>query len=939
MWKTTLNGLLAHKLRFVLTALAVFLGVAFMAGTLVLTDTVGQAFDDLFASANAGTDAVVREKSEFEDQFGQAVRSPIPATVADEMAAIDGVKTAEGNVAGIATIIGTPEEVEKQIEEGEGGLGRRRGGNGPPALGFNWPTVEALNPLRLVEGEAPTSEGFDADTAAATEAASAPAAETGDSAPLTPVDTYCDRCEIVVDKASADAEDLKVGDDVIVTTAVGTGTYELVGIVTFGSVDSPAGSSMTAWATDVAQQVMGYGDSYFDVRVVADDGVSQEELVDNISRSLEVRAGVVAGISKVAGKLGSQEVSEGVAELKLDLEVLTGEQLTEEDQNDIADQLGFFNTFLLVFAGVALFVGVFIIYNTFSIIVAQRTREMALLRAVGADRRQVLLSVMGEALIVGLLASALGLGAGIVLADVLQSALAALGFDLSSTNTVIGVRTIVASMVVGTLITLVSAFVPARKAAAVPPIAALRDVSVDTSGRSVARVAWGVGVVVLGALTLAIGLFTDAGNSIALVGVGAVVVFLGVIVLGPLMARPLSSVLGAPVRRFRGTPGTLARANAMRNPKRTSATAAALIIGVGLVGFITIFASSATASIGAVIDKAFLADFGVDSGSFGFGGLPPELADEIRQLPGVETVDDGAGNEVKAVSGIRVGAAEIDDSPVQVTAVDPATINSLFDVGVSEGAIEGAGPGDIFVLRDKAEEKGWDLGDTVTVNFARTGEQDLTIVAIYDEPEPAGTWTIPISGFEENFDPSQQVDIQVYVNYADDVDLEEAREQLEATVFEVAPNGEVQDQTELKKSITDQINQILIVIFALLALAVIIALLGIANSLALSIFERTREIGLLRAVGMTRSQVRTTIRWESVIISIMGTLIGLVVSLFFGFAIFQAIRDTGFEVFSVPVLQLAFIVLVAAVAGVVAAIFPARRASKLDVMESITTTE
>lgn len=922
MWKTTLNGLLAHKLRFVLTALAVFLGVAFMAGTLVLTDTVGQAFDDLFASANAGTDAVVREKSEFEDQFGQAVRSPIPATVADEMAAIDGVKTAEGNVAGIATIIGTPEEVEKQIEEGEGGLGRRRGGNGPPALGFNWPTVEALNPLRLVEGEAPTSEGFDADTAAATEAASAPAAETGDSAPLTPVDTYCDRCEIVVDKASADAEDLKVGDDVIVTTAVGTGTYELVGIVTFGSVDSPAGSSMTAWATDVAQQVMGYGDSYFDVRVVADDGVSQEELVHNIEAAIDGGA-----------------ITAADGEHDLDLEVLTGEQLTEEDQNDIADQLGFFNTFLLVFAGVALFVGVFIIYNTFSIIVAQRTREMALLRAVGADRRQVLLSVMGEALIVGLLASALGLGAGIVLADVLQSALAALGFDLSSTNTVIGVRTIVASMVVGTLITLVSAFVPARKAAAVPPIAALRDVSVDTSGRSVARVAWGVGVVVLGALTLAIGLFTDAGNSIALVGVGAVVVFLGVIVLGPLMARPLSSVLGAPVRRFRGTPGTLARANAMRNPKRTSATAAALIIGVGLVGFITIFASSATASIGAVIDKAFLADFGVDSGSFGFGGLPPELADEIRQLPGVETVDDGAGNEVKAVSGIRVGAAEIDDSPVQVTAVDPATINSLFDVGVSEGAIEGAGPGDIFVLRDKAEEKGWDLGDTVTVNFARTGEQDLTIVAIYDEPEPAGTWTIPISGFEENFDPSQQVDIQVYVNYADDVDLQEAREQLEATVFEVAPNGEVQDQTELKKSITDQINQILIVIFALLALAVIIALLGIANSLALSIFERTREIGLLRAVGMTRSQVRTTIRWESVIISIMGTLIGLVVSLFFGFAIFQAIRDTGFEVFSVPVLQLAFIVLVAAVAGVVAAIFPARRASKLDVMESITTTE
>lgn len=919
MWKTTLNGLLAHKLRFALTALAVFLGVAFMAGTLVLTDTVGQAFDDLFADANADTDAVVREKSEFDDDFGQAVRSPIPEAVADEVAAVEGVKSAEGNVAGVATIIGTPEEVAKQIEEGGGGLGRNRGGQGPPALGFNWPVDQALNPLILVEGEAPTTDGFDAEAAAA-------AAETvadPESAQSPPgIDTYCDGCQIVVDKASADAEELEVGDEVVVTAAGGTGTFELTGIATFGTADSPGGSSVVVWATDVAQQVMGYGATYFDVRAVAEDGVSQVELVDNINAAIEGGAVAITG-----------------AERDLDLEVLTGEQLTEEDQDNIAEQLGFFNTFLLVFAGVALFVGVFIIYNTFSIIVAQRTREMALLRAIGANRRQVLLSVMGEALIVGLLASALGLGAGIFLADLLQSALVALGIDLPSTGTVIGTRTIVASMLVGTLITVVSAFVPARKAAAVPPIAALRDVSIDTSGRSGARVVWGIVIVVLGALTLALGLFTDFGNSIAFVGIGAVVVFLGVIVLGPLIARPLSSVLGAPVRRFRGTPGTLARANAMRNPKRTSATAAALIIGVGLVGFITIFASSATASIGAVIDKAFLADFGVDSGSFGVGGLPPELADEIRGLPGVETVDDGTGNEVKAVSGIRVGFAEIDDSSAQITAVDPATINSLFDVGVSEGAIEGGGPHDIFVLRDKAEDEGWKLGDTVTVNYARTGEQDFTIAAIYDEPEPAGTYTITIEGFEENFDAADQVDIQVYVNYAPDVDLEAAREELEATVFAVAPNGEVQDQTELKKSITDQINQILAVIFALLALAVIIALLGIANSLALSIFERTREIGLLRAVGMTRSQVRTTIRWESVIISVLGTLIGLVVSLFFGFAIFQAIKDTGFEVFSVPIAQLAFIVVIAAVAGVVAAILPARRASKLDVMESITTTE
>ncbi|MCZ7529796.1 MAG: ABC transporter permease [Acidimicrobiia bacterium] len=725
MWKTTVHGLLAHKLRFALTALAVFLGVAFMAGTLVLTDTIGKAFDDLFASVNEGVDAVVREESPFDDDFGQAIRSPIPEQIADELTAVDGVESVEGNVFGAATVIGTPEQIAKREKEGDDALGRNRGAQSP-ALGFNWPVAQEVNPLRVVAGEAPAADD-----------------------------------EIVVDKATADEEDLAVGDDVVVTTVAGTEAYELVGIVTFGTADSPGGSSVTAWETSAAQRALGFDGTYLDVRVIADDGVSQDEVVANISEAIE--AGEITGTAN--GR-------------DLKLEVLTGAELTDEDQNELADQLGFFNTFLLVFAGVALFVGIFIIYNTFSIIVAQRTREMALLRAIGADRRQVLMSVMLEALIVGLLASALGLGAGILLAGVLQGALEALGIDLPSTSTVIGMRTLVASMVVGTLITVVSAWMPARRAAAIPPIAALRDVSIDTSGRSGRRVAIGLAIATFGALGLFVGLFTEIGNSILIVGVGAVLVFLGVIVLGPLLALPMSRALGAPVRRFRGTAGTLAQANAMRNPKRTSATAAALIIGVGLVGFITIFASSASASIGSVIDKAFLADFTVDSGSFGLSGLPPELVDQIEELDGVE-----------AVSPVRLGTAEIEGKGAQLSAVDPTTINQLFDVGVSEGAIEGAGPTDLFVLRDKAEEEGWTVGDTVTVNFARTGEQELAIAAIYDEPQPAGTYTITLEGFEQNFDESQQFDPQVYVRYEEGFDLDQAREELEATVFAVAPNG------------------------------------------------------------------------------------------------------------------------------------------------------
>ncbi len=325
MWRTTVRGLLAHKLRFALTALAVFLGVAFMAGTLVLTDTIGKAFDELFASVNDGVDAVVREESPFDDDFGQAIRSPIPEQIADELTAVDGVESVEGNVFGAATIIGTPEQIAKREKEGDDALGRNRGAQSP-ALGFNWPVAQEVNPLRVVDGKAPVADD-----------------------------------EIVVDKATADEEDLAVGDDVVVTTVAGTEPYALVGIVTFGTADSPGGSSVTAWATPAAQRALGFDGTYLDVRVIADDGVSQDEVVANISEAID--AGEITGTAN---------------DRDLKLEVLTGDELTEEDQNEIADQLGFFNTFLLVFAGVALFVGIFIIYNTFSIIVAQRTREMAL---------------------------------------------------------------------------------------------------------------------------------------------------------------------------------------------------------------------------------------------------------------------------------------------------------------------------------------------------------------------------------------------------------------------------------------------------------------------------------------------------------------------------------------------------------------------------------
>ncbi len=866
MWRTTVKGLIAHKLRFALTGLAVLLGVAFMAGTLVLTDTVGKAFDDLFADVNEGVDADLRAKSPFEDQQGQAVRPRIPEDLLGEVRAVDGVKVADGGVAGFARLI------DQQGEK----IGQDQG---PPALGFSWLESEELNPLRVVDGDAP--RGPD---------------------------------EVVIDQATADDNNFAVGDTIRITTAAGTRDYLISGIVQFGTLESAGGASIASWELATAQQAMDAEGELDDIRMVAADGLSQQELVDRVQAAID----------------------DGSIQAPDDVEVLTGAELTEEDQQNIADQLSFFNSFLLVFALVALFVGVFIIFNTFSIVVAQRTREMALLRAVGASQRQLLGSVVFEALIIGVLAGIAGMVAGVFLASILKVALEGFGLDLPSTRTVVTGNTIALALTTGVLITVIAAVVPARKASKVPPIAALRDVATERGTRVVQRAIWSATVIVLGVVALYFGLFGDIDfdiplglfsvpvNSASLIGVGAAILFLGVTILGPIFAGPLSRLIGAPLPRLKGTTGTLARNNAARTPKRTAATASALMIGVGIVGVITIIASSAKASIADVIDKAFLADFVVDSGSFGFGGLSPDLEDQVRELDGVV-----------AVSGVRVGTFEVQGDTAQLAAVDPNSIDQLFDVGVSAGRIEGAGPDAIFVLRDKAEEEGWNVGDTIPVRFAKTGEQELTVTAIYDEEQPAGTYTITSEGYDQNFE--NVFDAQLYVKYAEGTDLKAARSELEALVVDVAPNGEVQDQAEYRASITEQINQLLGLIFVLLFLAVIIALIGIANSLALSIYERTRELGLLRAVGMTRRQVRSAVRWESVIISILGTLTGLAVSLFFSWAIFQAIKESGFEVLSIPVGQLALIVVVAGFAGVVAAIGPARRASRLDVLESIVT--
>jgi putative ABC transport system permease protein len=852
MWKVTRKGLGAHKLRFALTALAVLLGVAFMSGTFVLTDTIRQTFDDLFADIREGTDAYVRSRDAIENDFGPTQRARIPADLLTEIEAVDGVEAAEGEIQFYAQpvdkdgdTIGNPDQ-------------------GPPTFGLNWNEVPELNPWQLQPGGAPP----EADD------------------------------EVVLDKGAADEAGFEVGDRITVLTQNPPKEYELTGIVKFSNADSPAGATVSIFEIEEAQRIADAANEFDAISVVGQGGISEETLRSRIRDALD----------------------------DPEIEVLTGAQITAEDQSDIEDALSFITIPLFIFAGISLLVGSFIIFNTFSIVVAQRAREMALLRAIGASQRQVTTSIIVEALVVGVLASLLGLAAGIGISIVLKAALSSFGFDIPSTGIVISTTAVVTSLVLGTGVTVMSAVVPAVKGARVPPIAALRDITVDRPASVVRRAVIGAVILVLGAAGILGGLFGDFENSIYFVAIGALLVFVGATTLGPVFAAPSVRVIGWPLPRLRGMTGTLARENAMRNPRRTSATAAALMIGVAIVGFFTVFASSLKASVNAQVDRAFTADFVVTPGG-GFGGITgfsPDLAEQVSELP-----------EVEASTGVRFGGLDVDGSSEFLFAFDPATEGELADLDPREGSFTDLTADGIAVSDEAANDNGWKLGDEVPIDFPN-GERRVTVQVVYEVGTREGLADYAISLEAAAISYPENIDNQIWVRLAPGVSADEGRAALERAA-EPYPQAEVQDRSEFKESFSDQVNQILGLVYVLLFLAVLIALIGIANTLALSVFERTRELGLLRAVGMTRRQLRSSVRWESVIIAVLGTLIGLAIGVFFGWAVVRALRDEGFEKFAPSVGQLITIVIAAGLAGVLAAYFPARRAAKLDVLRAIET--
>jgi putative ABC transport system permease protein len=552
--------------------------------------------------------------------------------------------------------------------------------------------------------------------------------------------------------------------------------------------------------------------------------------------------------------------------------------------------------------------------------VAQRTRELALLRALGASRRQVLVSVIAEAGIVGLFASLVGLGLGILVAIGLQSLLKAFGIDLPASGTKVLPRTVIVSLVVGVVVTVVSSIAPARRASRIPPMAALRSGGVEQGGPLRKRTIGGIVVAVLGGAALLDGLFGGVDNGLPLVGLGAALVFVAVALLSPLAAGPMARVIGAPFARFTGLSGRLGRQNAMRNPRRTAATAAALTVGLGLVACVSVLAASIKDSAAAVVDDYLSADYIISTSQF-MPTISTDLAPRLARQ-----------QELAAVSGLETGEWRSEGQSRTLYAGDPATLGKVLKFDVTAGDAQGLTRGEVMVDEKELKDKKLSVGGTLPMTFSRSGTKDLRIAGTFAKNQLLGNYLVSTATFDANY--TDRLDFVVLAKAAPGTTPAAARAAIERVTADF-PNVELRDQAQFKKQQEDQVNQILGLVSALLALSIIIALFGIVNTLALSVFERTRELGLLRAVGMSRRQVRSMIRGESVIIAVLGAVLGLLVGVLFGWAIVAALSDQGIKSLVIPGGQLVVYVVLAAVAGVIAAVFPARRAARLDVLAAI----
>ncbi|EYR64163.1 ABC transporter permease [Actinotalea ferrariae CF5-4] len=839
MTRVALRGIRSHLGRFLLSVLAVLLGVAFVAGTFSLRSMLSSTFTDIISSSLVG-DAYLRgaqETAGATDPTTGAGRNRIPLALAEEAERVDGVRTVLPDLTGPVVVVGAD------------GTAVISGGGAPSfAVGLH-PDDPAAT---VVAGRAP--DGAD---------------------------------EIALESASLAASGLEVGDTTTVVVGQGLVEAEVVGEVAFGAPVAGA----TIVFLDVATATAAYAadGTVSTMAVYAEEGVSEAELVERLEASID-RSEVAA---------------------------VTGEQLRTESEESVQEVLGFISTFLLVFAAISLFVGAFIIANTFQMVVRQRQREFAMLRAVGASPAQVFTSILVQAVVVGVLGSAAGVGAGVALVAGLRGFFASMGMELSGRIPLDGF-TVLVSVLTGTLVSVVAAAVPARRAALTPPVEAMRDeVATHDRGSTVRAAAGAVllvgGVVAVAAATQGVG---DAGT---VLGIGAAAVVLAVLLLAPAVVPPALGVLAAPVVATVRPLGALARGNVTRLPRRTASTASALMIGMALVGAAAVLATSTQASTRVIVENESTSDLLIQSAT---QAVPEEVVGQVAALDGVARAD-----------AVRVGGVAVDGDATFAVALPPGAFGTALDVRLVDGSFDSLADGAVAVQEQRAQDEDWAVGDELELVGA-LGREVVTIGAVIESRALGAPVVLPEDVFLTLVPTAEGSIDTVFVVATAGTDVAALREEI-TTVVQPYVVLSVLDNEAFADQLADQVDQVLVILYALLGLSIVIAVLGIVNTLALSIAERTREIGLLRAVGLGRLQLASVVTIESVLTAVFGTVLGVAVGVGLASTLPTVFADEGLSELAIPWGQLGVLVALAVVIGVLAALWPAVRAARMDVLDAV----
>jgi putative ABC transport system permease protein len=851
VFRTTIKGLLAYKLRLALTAIAVVLGVSFVVGTYVLSDTITGFFDKTFAEANQGIDIAISTGDvggSIQDAGDTLETERIPAAVLETVKHVNGVDVAEGSVQGPGQML------DKH--------GKPYGGMGPPTLGFSYIDYPPFSPLTMREGNPPKGPN-----------------------------------DVVIDVVSARKMGYHVGDTIPIIPNGPVRTFKIVGLVGFGKADNLGGATIVSWALPVAQEVFKKGNDFDGISVKVEPGHAVNDVIASIDDAIGNKYKVQTGAA--AAKEGADAINQGVK---------------------------IFTTGILFFAGIALFVGAFIIANTFSIIVAQRSRELALLRSIGASRTQIVLSVMIEAAVVGVTASALGIVIGLGIGAGLRELVNALsgGGGLPGSYAGLKARTIIIGFAVGTITTLVSATFPALRASRQPPVAALRqNLHVVASHFSVRRLVAGVVAAGLAIGLLGYGMYgNDVPLRFAWIALGALGVFLGIAMLSPLVVRPIALGIGTPLAKT-GMPGTLAMENSRRNPQRTASTAAALMIGIAVVAAVATLGSSIDKSLHSVLGRTVKAQVIVNNQ---MGNIDPAVEQRVLEDP------DVADSVPLRYNQFRFGGKKR-----TLVAVPPDKVGEIFDLEVQQGSFAALAGGGVLLHKDIAHTLGKRVGDTLPMGFPGAVRDEVVRGIFANNQVTNASYMISLSEYQQVY--TEQNDAVIFVLTKPGAAPKTVAARLDRALKPDYPQIDVLDQKGFADRQAAQIRGLLNVVSAMLLLSIIIALLGIANTLALSVFERTREIGLLRAVGTSRRQTRRMIRYESIIIAVLGAALGIVIGLAFGGAAVGALRDAGLTKLAFPIGTVVTVLLMSVIAGLIAAIFPARRAANLNVLDAIAAAE